>query len=224
MQRISAKCRRSLLECNAASSYDVAMRRTVMLGENIARIRKEKGLTQEAFAEKIHVVRQTVSKWETGMAVPDADALCRIADALEVSVSQLLGRSEEEKPTDDKALANALAAINEQIARRNRNNERILGIVKKVFIAVAILFALIVVMTILSVIVYSVDPKAVRVSASFSVVSEDGEVISESVPAPGNGHSVMTFSMLLGWIAFAVLLVVVGIFLFRKRRDKYNES
>ena len=37
-----------------------------MLSENLARIRKEKGLTQEALAVKLNVVRQTVSKWEKG--------------------------------------------------------------------------------------------------------------------------------------------------------------
>ena len=61
-----------------------------MLSENLARIRKEKGLTQEALAVKLNVVRQTVSKWEKGIAVPDADTLCAIADALDVSAAQLL--------------------------------------------------------------------------------------------------------------------------------------
>ena len=57
-----------------------------MLNENPAKIRKERGLTQEALASKLNVVRQTISKWENGTAVPDADTLCKIADVLDVSV------------------------------------------------------------------------------------------------------------------------------------------
>ena len=62
-----------------------------MLSENIKEIRKSKGLSQEELAIKLNVVRQTVSKWEKGLSVPDADTLCKIADALETSISELLG-------------------------------------------------------------------------------------------------------------------------------------
>ena len=61
-----------------------------MLNENIKRARKAKGLSQEELAAKLNVVRQTVSKWEKGLSVPDADALIRLAEVLEVSVSELL--------------------------------------------------------------------------------------------------------------------------------------
>ncbi|MDD7739505.1 MAG: helix-turn-helix transcriptional regulator, partial [Lachnospiraceae bacterium] len=71
-----------------------------MLNENLAKVRKERGLTQEALAAKLNVVRQTISKWEKGTAVPDADTLCRIADALDVSVSTLLGETEQEDKID----------------------------------------------------------------------------------------------------------------------------
>lgn len=91
-----------------------------MLNENLAKVRKERGLTQEALAVKLNVVRQTISKWEKGIAVPDADTLCRIADALEVSVSTLLGNSEPEENLDTASIAKSLAQINEQLAIRNR--------------------------------------------------------------------------------------------------------
>ena len=91
-----------------------------MLNENLAKIRKERGLTQEALSVKLNVVRQTISKWEKGTAVPDADTLCRIADALDVSVSALLGGSEHEDKIDTTAIVGSLAQINEQIAIRNR--------------------------------------------------------------------------------------------------------
>ncbi|MGO5082050.1 helix-turn-helix domain-containing protein [Oscillospiraceae bacterium LCP25S3_E10] len=62
-----------------------------MLNENLKRLRKNKGLTQEQFALQLNVVRQTVSKWEQGLSVPDAEMLMKIADILNVSVSDLLG-------------------------------------------------------------------------------------------------------------------------------------
>lgn len=91
-----------------------------MLNENLVKVRKERGLTQEALALKLNVVRQTVSKWEKGTAVPDADTLCRIADALDVSVSVLLGDTAHGDRTDTDSVTKALAQINEQLAVRNR--------------------------------------------------------------------------------------------------------
>lgn len=54
-----------------------------MLNENIKAIRKSKGLSQQELATKLNVVRQTVSKWETGMSVPDSDMLISISEVLE---------------------------------------------------------------------------------------------------------------------------------------------
>ena len=99
-----------------------------MLNENLSKIRKEQGLTQEALAVKLNVVRQTISKWEKGTAVPDADTLCRIAQALEVPVASLLG-THEAKESDEKAdtalIASALSQINEQLAVRNRHTANV---------------------------------------------------------------------------------------------------
>ena len=64
-----------------------------MFNENLKIIRKAKGYTQEELAIKIHVVRQTISKWEKGLSVPDADTLSKLADVLEINVSELLGLS-----------------------------------------------------------------------------------------------------------------------------------
>ena len=66
-----------------------------MIHENIKHFRKAKGLSQEELAVKLHVVRQTVSKWENGLSVPDADVLIRLANVLGVSVSQLLDSAME---------------------------------------------------------------------------------------------------------------------------------
>lgn len=77
-----------------------------VLGDNIKKYRKEKGYTQEELSALLHVVRQTLSKWENNVSVPDAEVLIRISKALDVTVSVLLDVPQE-KPTVD--LAGALA-------------------------------------------------------------------------------------------------------------------
>lgn len=64
-----------------------------MLNENIKAIRKSKGLSQEELAIKLNVVRQTISKWEQGLSVPDSDMLISISEVLETPVSTLLGET-----------------------------------------------------------------------------------------------------------------------------------
>ncbi len=90
-----------------------------MLSENIRTIRKSKGLSQEDLAEKIHVVRQTVSKWEQGLSVPDADLLLALSDTLETPVSTLLGETISAPETDEiKTLAEKMEALNLLLARQ----------------------------------------------------------------------------------------------------------
>ena len=99
-----------------------------MLGENIKTLRKNKGLTQEELAARLNVVRQTVSKWEKGFSVPDADILQKIADILEVDVKQLLGAGIELE-ADSNSIVDQLSRLNEQLAVRNRRSRRIWKIV-----------------------------------------------------------------------------------------------
>lgn len=90
-----------------------------MLSENIQRLRKAKGLSQEELAVKLNVVRQTVSKWEQGLSVPDSDLLLALSEALETPVSTLLGETVAESEADEvKALSEKLEIINLQFARR----------------------------------------------------------------------------------------------------------
>ena len=70
-----------------------------MFGENLKTLRKQKGFSQEELATRLHVVRQTISKWEKNLSVPDADTLIRLAEILEVSVSELLGAKIENENT-----------------------------------------------------------------------------------------------------------------------------
>lgn len=106
-----------------------------MLGENIKQLRKDRGMTQEELAIRLNVVRQTVSKWEKGLSVPDADMLQRLADVLEVNITDLLGAPTYPTPEQTDAVVEQLARINEQLAVKNRRARRIWKIVSSILIA-----------------------------------------------------------------------------------------
>ena len=90
-----------------------------MLKENIKTIRKAKGLSQEELAIKLNVVRQTISKWEQGLSVPDSEMLVTLSEVLETPVSTLLGETIAEQQADElKAISEKLEVINLQLAQR----------------------------------------------------------------------------------------------------------
>lgn len=98
-----------------------------MLNENIKAIRKSKGLSQQELAVKLNVVRQTVSKWEQGLSVPDSDMLISISEALETPVSTLLGETVIETEVDNiKAISEKLEDINWQLAQRKNTRRKII--------------------------------------------------------------------------------------------------
>ena len=100
-----------------------------MLNENIRAIRKSKGLSQEELAIKLNVVRQTISKWEQGRSVPDAELLLALSEVLETPVSTLLGETvAEPEPDAIKALSEKLEVLNLQLARRKELRRKILHI------------------------------------------------------------------------------------------------
>jgi putative transcriptional regulator len=109
-----------------------------MFSENLKTLRKQKGFSQEELAARLHVVRQTISKWEKNLSVPDADTLIRLAEILEVSVGELLGTKIETKtvPSD---VAEQLSRINEQLAIRNRRSRRIWKTIGIVFAAIVLI-------------------------------------------------------------------------------------
>lgn len=107
-----------------------------MFNENLKILRKSKGFTQEELAIKVNVVRQTVSKWEKGLSVPDAEVLQKIADVLDVGVDELLG-AEIKQENSKNEIAEQLARINEQMAVKNRRWGifwKVVGIVLLIFI------------------------------------------------------------------------------------------
>ena len=100
-----------------------------MLKDNLKILRKNKGLSQEELSIKLHVVRQTVSKWESGLSVPDAEMLMTISEILETPVSEILGESIEEKEKNDlKVISEKLEVINEQLAMKQKQKRIILFI------------------------------------------------------------------------------------------------
>lgn len=119
-----------------------------MLNENIKAIRKSKGLSQQELAVKLNVVRQTVSKWEQGLSVPDSDMLISISEVLETPVSTLLGETVIETEVDSlKAVLEKLEVINLQLAQRKTTRRKIIhwlliSLCAIIVIVFAILFAL----------------------------------------------------------------------------------
>lgn len=100
---------------------------TLMLNKNMKSIRKSKGLSQHEIAIKLNVVRQTISKWETGLSVPDSDMLISISEVLETPVCTLLGETVVESEVDYlKVISEKLEVINLQLAQRKTTRRKIL--------------------------------------------------------------------------------------------------
>ena len=98
-----------------------------MLKDNLKTLRKNKGLSQEELSIKLNVVRQTISKWETGFSVPDAEMLVTISELFETPVSEILGESIEEKETNDlKVISEKLEVINEQLSISQKQKRKIM--------------------------------------------------------------------------------------------------
>ena len=109
-----------------------------MLKDTIKKLRTEQGLSQDELAERVHVVRQTVSKWERGTSVPDADSLVALARALGVSAAELLGESAmvEKKPDD---LAWETSRLDERIASESQRLDRLVRALKWALVGAAVM-------------------------------------------------------------------------------------
>ena len=110
-----------------------------MLNENIRAVRKSKGLSQQELAVKLNVVRQTVSKWEQGLSVPDSDLLIALSEALETPVSTLLGESIPEPEADQlTAISEKLEVINLQLAQITCSRRKIIHLLFIAFSAAVV--------------------------------------------------------------------------------------
>ena len=142
-----------------------------MFGENLKTLRKQKGFSQEELATRLHVVRQTISKWEKNLSVPDADTLIRLAEILEVSVSELLGaKIENENTASD--VAEQLSRINEQLAIKKRRSRRIWKIV-------AIILAAIILINIFIAVFFSVPTLNEGIQSNQPEIIDQTQIIEE---------------------------------------------
>ena len=119
-----------------------------MLKDNLKILRKNKGLSQEELSIKLHVVRQTVSKWESGLSVPDAEMLINISEIFETPVSEILGESIEEKEKNDlKVISEKLEVINEQLSMKQKTKrKKLINTLIVVDICLLLLFVLLAVL------------------------------------------------------------------------------
>ena len=79
------------------------------IGETIASLRKQKGMTQNELAEKMNVTDKAVSKWERDLSCPDINTISKLADILDVSVEELLkAKKKDDSNTKMKDLINLI--------------------------------------------------------------------------------------------------------------------
>lgn len=133
-----------------------------MLSENIKTLRKQKGYSQETLAAQLNVVRQTVSKWEKGLSVPDAEMLEKLAEIFEVNVAELLGSN---IPTVDNAsdtgdIAAQLAILNSHLAKQAAFRKRVIRTILVIFIVMVLI-------PVLSAALFTTS------TSTYSVVTED---------------------------------------------------
>lgn len=118
-----------------------------MLNDNIKKLRKAKGLSQDELAIKLNVVRQTISKWENGLSVPDSEMLLTIAEELGTTVNALLGETVEPDVCSElKVIANKLEVINEYMVKQNESRRkawRVVFTITTIFSAAVLIIALI---------------------------------------------------------------------------------
>lgn len=143
-----------------------------MLGDNIKMLRKSRGFTQEELAVKLNVVRQTVSKWEKGFSVPDAEVLQKLADVLEVDIKQLLG-AEIEVEKNNNEVVEQLAKINEQLIIKNRRSKRIWKTVGIIVITIIVFQLLLLVLSYSAFESYTTDGTQVKVKKETMIIEDE---------------------------------------------------
>ena len=173
-----------------------------MLCDNLRKLRRAKGLSQEELAVKLNVVRQTISKWEQGSSVPDSEMLMRIAAELDTTVNILLGDTvDAEESSDLKTIAAKLEVLNEQFAKRNEARRKVW---RAIFIAVGALA------------LFSLIQMVIKVVWLQIVINSVGNVGDASTAIIGGADGptsilVATVTARYGVIAVAAIVVIVAI-------------
>lgn len=173
-----------------------------MLRDNLKNLRKAKGFSQEELAVKLNVVRQTVSKWEQGLSVPDSEMLLRIAAELDTTVNVLLGDTvDAEESSDLKTIAAKLEVLNEQFAKRNETRRKVW---RAIFIVIGVLalFALIQMLI-----------KVIWLQIVINSVSNNGSASTAIIGGADGPTSILvaTVTARYGVIAAAAIVVIIAI-------------
>lgn len=155
-----------------------------MLKNNLQTLRKQRGYSQETLAEKLNVVRQTVSKWEKGLSVPDAELLQRLAEIFEVSVGELLGEDLPSEPAEpaENEIARQLALLNDRLAEQSARSKQHKRHVRSFLLAVGIGIVVSIALYLVTVILFGTVTHSDEVLKVTSVTCElDGETYDYSV-------------------------------------------
>lgn len=181
-----------------------------MLQENLKILRTRKGLSQEELADRLNVVRQTVSKWEKGLSVPDSEMLIRIAEVFEVSVGELLGETivPETEKSELQQLSEKLENLNAMMAERNARSKTLMKIAAICMIVAASVFAVVEIVPLIALAVLLAKPVD---AGSVGIIGGADGPTSIFVTAPD------WTGLAIGTVIFAVLLTV-GIVLLRKSK------
>ena len=181
-----------------------------MLQENLKILRTRKGMSQEELADRLNVVRQTVSKWEKGLSVPDSEMLIRIAEVFEVSVGELLGETivPETERSELQQLSEKLENLNAMMAERNARSKTLMKIAAICMIVAAAVFAAVEIVPLIVLTVLLAKP--IDAGTVGIIGGADGPT-SIFVTAPD------WTGLAIGTVIFAVLLTV-GIVLLRKSK------
>lgn len=127
-----------------------------MFNENLKRLRKQRNMSQETLANQLHVTRQTISKWENGLSVPDADLLIRLSEIFDTTVSESLGDSSPiEDLTDTHIIAEKLEYINLSLMEKNRRSQKNWRIIKLCLLSLLVIFVICIFTSILSSSIYN---------------------------------------------------------------------
>lgn len=173
-----------------------------MLSDNLKNLRKAKGLSQEELAVKLNVVRQTVSKWEQGLSVPDSEMLLRIATELDTTVNVLLGEPVvTEEGSDLKAIAAKLEVLNEQFAKRNETRRKVW---RAIFIVIGVLALFVLIQMLI---------KVVWLQIVINSVGNIGDADISSIGGADGPTSILvaTVTARYGVIAVAAIAIIVAI-------------
>lgn len=178
------------------------------LGERIYEFRNEKNLSQGDLADRLDVSRQSISKWENNMAVPDLDKLIKLCDVFEISLDELTGREKIEKSVTPVSLQNPTVAPHRISAY--------------VLLGVTILGALITLVTVPPAIIYCL-PLLICTIICFRVKKHVGYWCAWAIYLPIYFCSLFGIAGYVMWIIEAIFMGIMTFVTYKSLTDvKFN--